>query len=130
MDPVTLAAAVAVLVGKSAAEALGAEVGTGIGKAFGQVRDVLRRRFSADPPAQNALATVERSPEDTQSMEQLRDVVHGYVARDEDLARQLEELVRQAQAANALPSDTYIQAHTIKAVFNAPVQVSGNFTIS
>lgn len=130
MDPVTLAAAVVVLVANSAATAVGTQLGTSVVKGLAHIRDLLRRRFADDPAAEKALTAAEQSPQDTSSLEQLQGVVQRYVTEDAGLAAQLHQLVTEAQAAGLVPNQTVIQAGTIKAYFASAVTVQGNMNIS
>jgi hypothetical protein len=130
MDPVSLATAAVLLVAKTAANALGTQLGTTVADGIGHLGDLLRRRFAGDQDAEGALTAVEQAPSDTPRLEHLQGVVQGYATQDPTFADELRQIVAQAQAAGVLPPQTVIQAQTIKALFQGSVHVTGGFTIN
>jgi hypothetical protein len=100
MDPVTVSVIATTTVGvlssflAKAMEAAASKVG-------GDLYQILKDRLSKKPAAQEALADLEKVPEDTDRQAALRVQLKKLMTEDESLARQLEQLLKNAAGTEA-----------------------------
>ncbi|MFG1944867.1 BTAD domain-containing putative transcriptional regulator [Nonomuraea sp. NPDC048826] len=95
-----------------------------------ELLELVRARFAGDPEAADALARVEVDPVNGAAVAVLERVLVAHLVRDQAFLDSVERLVDQEKRARA--GGPAIVAETIKnaMVYQAPVHIAGDFTIS
>jgi len=92
-----LALTVVTLLASKAAETLGTEAGTGAWSLLKRLGDAVKRKFSGDPPAEQALDDVEAGQADEAKVQAVADAVAERARQDPAFLAELEALVAEAR---------------------------------
>ncbi|MGW5849656.1 hypothetical protein ACWFQ8_17155 [Streptomyces sp. NPDC055254] len=131
MDPITaIAVAGVALVAKGVLETAGQEAGRASWGGGVQLVERLRARFRGDSEAEAALDRVRRSPQDTAAQDHLQRMLLAHMLRDRDFEAEIRRTVDEAVTARGGPG--HVNAAVIKnaQIFNAKVEVQGDWNIS
>jgi hypothetical protein len=92
-----LALTVVTLLASRAAETFGAEAGTGAWSLLKRLGEAVKRKFSGDPPAEEALDEVEAGQADEAKVQAVADAVAERARQDPAFLAELEALVAEAR---------------------------------
>jgi type VI protein secretion system component VasK len=128
MDPVLLATTTLTVLapfltkmGEKAAE----EIGQGLPSAVGKLWNRIGKKFKGNPAAEAAVKDAAANPQDEDNLAALRKEIKKALAADAEFAREIEELLKQAQEE----TQTLRGNHNIAANIDIGGDVDGNIII-